>query len=401
MDSDPKSFKNDFQSDQEPSFQENYDAMSIPRENLNIIFFQKHNSNYEAFLTLKEKADESADAQFQIGRCYEEGENVQQSYKLAFHYYKLAADQGHLEAQVFLAMLYDDGLGVKQDSKQALYYYKLAAEQESPAALAQLGKFYNEGKGGVEKSPKEAVRYYEMAADLGSSTAWKYLAEAYKRGVGVEKSKEKAKYYQQKTFQQTKEEADEGDSAAQSNVGCLYENGEGVEKSIESAVHYYQLSADQNFSRGLYHLAECFAEGKGVQKSSEKAIHYYKLAADQGYTLAQSSFARYLLNNKINEEQGVHYLKLVVQGGQCRPMFLASCEYDLGKCFEKGTGIKKSALNALYYYKIAAEHGDASAQNRLGNAYLEGELGLKKSHEKAIEYYKFAAEYGVSSEFGL
>lgn len=393
-----ESSQRDFQSEQGPSFQESYDALSIPRENLNILFSPKPNSNYEAFLALKEQADHGlVDAQFEIGCFYADGEHIQQSYKSAFNYYKLAADQGHRSAQLHLATLYDEGLGVKQDSAQAFYYYKLAAEQKSPGALAQLGKFYDEGKGGVEKSSQEAIRYYQMAADLGSPIAWNYLAEAYESGVGVEKSKEKARYYKQKRFQHTKEEADEGDAGSQTAVGWLFENGKGVKKSIESAVHYYQLSADQNFLRGLFLLAECYATGKGVEKSSEKAIHYYKLSADQGYPLAQYSLAQYLLRNKINEEKAVHYLKLVVQTGQCESALLAMCEYDLGKCFEKGTGIKKSVQNALYYYRIASEHGDDSAQNRLGNAYLEGELGLKKSPEKAIEYYQLASQQGCSS----
>ena len=217
MDSNPKSFKSDFKSRQNPSFEESYDALSIPRENLNIIFSLKPND--EGFLTLKKQADNgSADAQFEIGSCYKEGEHIQKSYKSAFNYYKLAADQGHRGAQVCLAILYDEGLGVKQDSEQAFYYYKLAAEQESSGALAELGKFYREGRGGVERSPKEAIRYYEMAGDLGNSNAWNYLAEAYERGVGVEKSEEKARYYQQKRFNYTKEEADAGDSCSQSNV---------------------------------------------------------------------------------------------------------------------------------------------------------------------------------------
>ncbi|MBA3603486.1 MAG: sel1 repeat family protein [Parachlamydiaceae bacterium] len=172
---------------------------------------QRPHSIHKAFLALKDQADNgSADAQFQIGCFYEDWKNIQHSYELAFHYYKLAADQGHPNAQTCLAMLFDDGLGVKQDSEQAFHYYILASEQKWPSAVAQLGKFYEEGKGGSEKSPKEAIRHYQMAAEMGALVAWRYLAEAYQRGIGVDKSEEKVRFCQRKTFLLKKKKQIEG-----------------------------------------------------------------------------------------------------------------------------------------------------------------------------------------------
>ena len=64
------------------------------------------------FLTLKEQADKGIPAaQFQTALSYEDGKGVEQSYKSAFYYYQLAANQGHSSAQVFLAILYEKGLG--------------------------------------------------------------------------------------------------------------------------------------------------------------------------------------------------------------------------------------------------------------------------------------------------
>jgi len=395
MDND--SSQNDFLSDQDPSFEESYDLISVPKEHLDIVFSQKSFIKHLDFSTLKEQADQGeAEAQFRVAECYRNGENIQRSYPSAILYYKLAADQGHRYAQYFLADLYDYGLGVKQDFVQALYYYKLAAEKNCPESLAKLGKFYYEGKGGVERSPEKAIDYYQTAEHLGSIAALDYLADAYEQGIGVEKSEERAWYYREKKFQCVKMQADEGDACAQALLGSYYQKGNGVEKSMESAVHYYQLSADQNYSKGLFKLGECYAEGRGVQRSSEKTIHYYSLAADQGYPLAQAMLAKYLLENKINEEQAVHYLKLIVQNRQCYFWLLASCEYNLAKCFEKGTGIRQSAKNALYYYTISAENGQKLAQKRLGDAYWKGELGLKKSPERAVEYYLLAGNQGCS-----
>ncbi len=88
----------------------------------------------------------------------------------------------------------------------------------------------------------------------------------------------------------------------------------------------------------------------------------------------------FLLKNKINQQEAVHYLKLIVQSGSdvSLPVMLL-CQYDLARCFEKGTGVRRSAQNALFYYKLAADNGDQLSQERLGDAYQNGELGLDKS----------------------
>lgn len=385
----------DSENNEKFSFQENYEAISIPIENLQTLFPKNFHADHKDFLALKQKADGgSADAQFEIAYCYWIGKNARPSFKLAFRYSKMAADQGHCGSQNFLAFFYNEGIGVKQDYQKAFYYYQLAAQQGSASALACLGKFYEMGLGGVEKNLQEAIRFYEIASDLDNSLAWKYLAEAYESGTGVEKSLEKANFYRRKVFLATQKEADEGDAFSQCSLGLFFENGIGVEKSIESALKYYQMSADQNCANGLFCLAECFAEGKGVQTSSDKAIHYYKLAADQGYILAQSTLAGYLIKNKINPTLAVRYFKSVIQSGEKELKILSYCESHLARCFESGIGVKQSITNALYYYKKAAEHGEFFSQSRLGEAYRNGELGLKKSIEKAFFWHLEAAKQG-------
>lgn len=79
------------------------------------------------FILLKQRADEGdLDAQIKVGDCYKYGISTLQSYMKAFHYYKLAADQGDAYAQLEVAYLYED---IFKDLSQAFSYYKLAAHQ--------------------------------------------------------------------------------------------------------------------------------------------------------------------------------------------------------------------------------------------------------------------------------
>jgi TPR repeat protein len=381
---------------------EHHEAISISKSHLDLIFSKKINSHinqddkHEAFLAWKKDADIGiADAQYFIGRCYEEGDGIKRSYKQAFHYYKLAADQGNSDSQFHLATLFEDGLGVKQSETQALNYYQLAANQGDRRAWVKLGHFYAKGKGNIKKCPKTAIEYYQKAANAGLPSAYTALAKAYERGIGVKQSLEQAHEYYDKAFQLYKERADAGDPEFQAVIGEIFELGQGVEKSLESAFYYYKLSADQMCPTGLYELAECFANGKGVHKSLEHAMNYYRLAIETGDLTAILNFAKFLLKNQIDEDKAVEHLKYIsLHGLEGYSYLIAISQYYLGECFEKGIGIKQSNQNAAHYYELAAKAGNRSSLNRLGNAYLNGELGLKRSIEKAIHYYSLAANNG-------
>ncbi|MBY0385068.1 sel1 repeat family protein, partial [bacterium] len=179
----------------------------------------------EIFAVWKKKADKGhIDAQFEVASLYESGVGCEQSYPLAFHYFKLAADKGDEKSQVNLGRLYEHGLGTEQSSSQAVHYYKMAAKQ-------------------------------------GFFLAYDYLAEAYDKGLGVTCSAKTAEFYRHKKFLEYKKLADGGDPNAQVVVGLAFEKGEGIEKSSESAFHYFKLAADQNYQHAFLLLAKCYAQG--------------------------------------------------------------------------------------------------------------------------------------------
>lgn len=60
----------------------------------------------------------------------------------AVRWYRLAAEQGVVEAQYNLGLMYDNGTGVPQDSAEAARFYRLAAEQGDSNAQNNLGIIY-------------------------------------------------------------------------------------------------------------------------------------------------------------------------------------------------------------------------------------------------------------------
>ena len=57
----------------------------------------------------------------------------------AVRLYRLAADQGHADAQYNLGVMYANGQGVAQDDAEAVRLYRLAADQGDADAQYNLG----------------------------------------------------------------------------------------------------------------------------------------------------------------------------------------------------------------------------------------------------------------------
>jgi TPR repeat protein len=67
--------------------------------------------------------------------------------------------------------------------------------------------------------------------------------------------------------------------------------------------------------------------------------------------------------------------------------------YNIGYCYEEGIGVPKDISEAIYWYTLAAEQGNAFAQNALGYCYEDG-LGVPKDLERAVTWYQRSANQG-------
>ncbi|NOQ62974.1 MAG: sel1 repeat family protein [Methyloprofundus sp.] len=100
------------------------------------------NSFADVLTTTKQQAEAgNALAEAQLGAMYQLGRNgVERNPKLSAKWMLKAAEQGLVEAQVFMAALYDRGLGVSNNVRTATAWYEKAAAQGHGTALAILGR---------------------------------------------------------------------------------------------------------------------------------------------------------------------------------------------------------------------------------------------------------------------
>jgi TPR repeat protein len=148
--------------------------------------------------------------------------------------------QGDAEAQYELGRRYYDGEGVAKDTLEAVKWFRKAADQGHAFAQTGLGRCYGEG---VAKDQVEAVKWYRMAAEQGLAQAKVNLGVYYRDGVGVAKDEVEAARWFSKA-------ADQGDALGQYFLGVCYEFGSGVPKNLVEAYAFYNLaSLKKEFSK--------------------------------------------------------------------------------------------------------------------------------------------------------
>lgn len=71
----------------------------------------------------------------------------------------------------------------------------------------------------------------------------------------------------------------------------------------------------------------------------------------------------------------------------------AEAYYNLAKLYENGLGVAKDEMQALTFYRRAAEAGDEKSALKVGNAYFLGR-GVDRNYAEAYRWFKQSAEKG-------
>ena len=201
-----------------------------------------------------------ADAQFSLGERYYNGDGVDRDDEEAVRLWRLAAEQGHVDAQARLGSWYAEPVngGWSRDAAEAVRWYRLAAEQGHVGAQYTLGSIYYFGDD-VDEDHAEAVRWYRLAAEQAEqddADLWRLIAH---------------------------------------RLGEMYRYGRrhfDVDEDHAEAVRWYRLAAEQGHARAQQELGEMYELGEGVEEDDVEALRWYRLSAEQGNGFAQSALER-------------------------------------------------------------------------------------------------------------
>jgi TPR repeat protein len=133
--------------------------------------------NYSAAVALFQQAAAQghADAQYNLGQCYHNGDGVPKDMAKAAEWCGKAAAQGDAKAQYNLGDCYYNGDGVPEDKAKAAEWWGKAAAQGDANAQFKLGVCYYSGDG-VPEDKAKAAEWYGKAAAQGDTGAKQALA---------------------------------------------------------------------------------------------------------------------------------------------------------------------------------------------------------------------------------
>lgn len=333
----------------------------------NHIYVDSRNAFSEELVQQAAKGD--VEAMYNLGKCYENGDGIEQNYYKAVFWYNHAAESGSAAAMNRLGFCYSTGNGVKQNIEEAFRWHYKAAIAGNAAAMLTIGYCYslNNDEESMDRSRlwyQRALNGFLEMAYKGDIEAMTNVAICYQYGFGGKFSYERAYKWWSKA-------AERGSHKAITNIGHLYLRGAGVEKDMEKAVECYKKAVIFGNSEAMLYLGKCYNRGLGVEKDLKEAARWYLMSAERGCTEA---------------------------------MFKIGCFYF------SAVGVEKDFFLAAQWWEKAAERGCKYAIKKLADCYSEG-LGVEKDMVKsellrdavlALEQGdNFRSEEIVAQVFGL
>ena len=303
------------------SFKEffNFDKASDIEQKGIEAFMQK---NYPIAISNLQKASSMGHhtSSIMLGNIYTNGEVVSRDFKLAYKYYKVAADHNLPAGLESLGMAYYHGRGVPRNIDKAFTLVKKASEKD-PNAKLNLAIFYIETE--QYKNYEEALKIYTEFANAGNTQAQQNLGYMYMVGQGTKVDYDEAMRYFRIVYQK--------DPVAGLSIAYMLELGLGIPKNlIESTKIYQELSqkgyVDAHISLGWKY----FKGGEGVDKNHAEALRLFQLAERESkeyHSLRQALYGVgyvYFYSEMLkNQEEGIKYMKQAAeQGDELAKQFL-------------------------------------------------------------------------------
>jgi TPR repeat protein len=150
----------------------------------------------------------------------------------------------------------------------------------------------------------------------------------------------------------------------------------------DQAVEAYRYAAENGQIGASWKLARMYAEGDGVQRNDLEAFKFYNEIARQDVELG-SPDVPYVSDALVAV---ANYLRTGIQGTPVKANLPAAqdyymraaatyrnpvAQYEIGRMFLTGEGVKKNVRQAGRWLQLAAEKGHAGAQATLGNMLFE------------------------------
>lgn len=276
-------------------------------------------------------------AKYYLGVCYYEGICMPQSRKRGEELILLSAQQGDVEAMVYLASIYYTGKSIVDDGWFAHLLKLDSVNSEQP-------------------NYKEALFWAEKAATLGNIKAYTILGNLHAHGPDELKDKEKAIAYYRKT-------KGKDASAAYFLAMLLLEKDD-----LKETIDFLKIASSGNVVQSFYPLAYMYENGIGVKKDTSESYQLYEKSAKFGDARAQFRLGCILLGKK-NILHAETWLRKAISQNHSEAAFI------LGKYFFENEDRKLFRNEYIKLLQKSMKLGSIDALQLLSKIYYrEGDI---------------------------
>lgn len=266
-----------------------------------------------------------ADAHTLFGKIYECGAfNTKKDVYKAYFHYKIAADHNNAYGCYRLGYFYENGVANSVSKRKATYFYKRSANGGCIRGLHRYGMVLLEGVLGCKRDPKNGVFYLGQAYKLATAN-YPHPIFDYAKCFEVESRLDSFiipdEPYALKLY---KSGAEMGCIRCNLRLGEVYRYGLlGEGKDINKSMEFYGAAAEKKSPEARMLLYTLYSKGVEVEKDGEMAVKWLKKAAEAGHPDAALLY---------------------------------------GKALERGEGVPKNTINALWWYRVSYMRGCKEAK---------------------------------------
>ncbi len=398
-----------------------------------------------------------ADAQYNLGCAYANGQGVQEDHVLAYAHFNLAASNtsGEDQARCNKARDYAAKALTRQQLTEAVKWFRKWADEGNADAQHALGCAYANGEG-VAQDYNEAVKWHHKAADQGHASSQHALAYAYRYGKGVPKNwvsaymwyalavayssgKDQARRVKLRDFVAGQLQSQQ--LAVAERLAQEWEPHEEIRGTFdqpellsEDGAFKDDASNSDKMARGRPLPAWCpstlsvripvvllaaliiiallwyrpaFNTSTSAQRPAEATN-----AQTETTERAQAASKVDTAEKSASEAPPPTTLELYQAATKGDPTALRGLrtkaengdsvmQFTLGYMYENGQGVPKDLAQAVAWYSRAAEQGNAYSQHNLGVMYRDGE-GVPEDAVQAVVWFRKAADRGLpEAQFNL
>lgn len=275
---------------------------------------------------------------------------------------------------------YQLGLENKYDDQTAIKWFRKSGQQGYAPAQLKIGEAYEFGKGAPEGDVEAAAYWYEKAAHQGNARAQTRLGSLYEKGAGVARDQAKAiELYTRAANQQY--------PPAMFNLGVLHARRRDGAQNLLRAHKWFNLANrgdDYRDAASMLLAMERLLTTQEIAVAQSMATEWEKefiASLPEDLPLDDISFLAWagdgvtrMALRKVEQEKGDVKDLVTVGGGYLRPL--------LGR----GHGFATNAPEAVRWYELAAQGGNAGAMMQLAWTYYNFTHG-----EAEMNTYSFAA----------